>query len=93
MYNTCKPSRGNRALKTVVEKASLSSAIEQGLVDPKCRAYELIIIDLTEKFLYAKGKCVNIHIHSDGCICSRGDPMTLPITLMGCQDSFLFFLI
>jgi len=26
---------GGRALKTVVEKGSLSSAIEQGLVDPK----------------------------------------------------------
>ncbi len=51
MYNTCKPSRGNKALKTVVEKASLSSAIEQGLVDPKWGAYELIMILIVQDFL------------------------------------------
>lgn len=44
-----KPYRGNKALRTVVEKASLSSAIVQGLVDPKCRAYELIWLYLTKK--------------------------------------------
>lgn len=33
------PFKGNRALKTVVEKVSLSSAYVQGLAGPKERAY------------------------------------------------------
>lgn len=33
------PFKGNKALKTVVEKVSLSSAYVQGLAGPKGRAY------------------------------------------------------
>lgn len=63
------PSKGDKALKTVVEKASLSSAIEQGLVDPKQGAYELIKhIGFTLRRISAKGKRANIHVHCDGCI-------------------------
>jgi len=61
------PCKGNKALKTVVEKVSLSSANVQGLAGPKERAYELKYIHSTES-LSPKGKHANIHVHYDGCV-------------------------
>lgn len=61
------PYKGNKALKTVVEKVSLSSAYVQGLAGPKRRAYQLKYIHSTYS-LSSKGKHANIHAHYDGCV-------------------------
>jgi len=66
-----------------VEKVSLSSAIEQGLVDPKHGAYELIKYDLLKIFTCEREICEYSYTVCK-VVSIRGDPSLHILIFMGC---------
>lgn len=69
--------RSSKALRVVVGKGSLSSAIEQGLVDPKAG------VSLSSGNIHQqpKGKYVNIHIRCGSVIFILGRPSVFHVFL------------